>query len=411
MNNKKIDNKIYNSIEPDDKFSKTVLEECLSKIKNNPLPDDEISLRRIEKMKKKGRISKILKTSVAASFAIIATAGIIFGVNRYRKDGKMVKKVNKESTEYSQLFTHDYTGEEIKIGDYYFKLHPDASEMENGDTCNVYFKKKKDEKYKGIPNVNAYDFLEDIFTNGKYLYYSGDCLHRYNMETNECENFPIVCKEIPEEKCSNESFKIQAIKDGYIYLNYGYYEEYQNNSGSVLPELYIVAYNIQSGKISLLENMEVYLNFDDYLIINDYNGVSEFKSFNTSSKVTVYKTTKNGPEKIYSFGSNSMICFNCNAEDKEHVQYELNNKFYFEEETDTGKKLSSLDKKTGEVKLVADMKHTDFGEQTSSCINIESVMEDYCLISIYDNRVKGMVFYKYMYDEKKVIKVDGGQFK
>ena len=41
MNNKKIDNKIYNSIEPDDKFSKTVLEECLSKIKNNPLPDDD----------------------------------------------------------------------------------------------------------------------------------------------------------------------------------------------------------------------------------------------------------------------------------------------------------------------------------------------------------------------------------
>ena len=108
-------NKIYESLKADAELKDKILKESIKTIKTVSLPgDDELSLRRNEKMKKKEYGDAFKKVAIA-SFSLIATGGIIAGVINYNNSNKQSAKIvgNNINTEFSTGDIKEETTEKV----------------------------------------------------------------------------------------------------------------------------------------------------------------------------------------------------------------------------------------------------------------------------------------------------------
>lgn len=79
-------NKFYEDLVATEKEKENMISECFKILDNESLaPDDEISLRRNEKMKKKEYGDAVKKVAVA-SLSLIATGAIVIGVSSYKNN-------------------------------------------------------------------------------------------------------------------------------------------------------------------------------------------------------------------------------------------------------------------------------------------------------------------------------------
>ena len=117
-------NEFYNKLEPNQELKEKMLKNCFESVKyGSPYEEKEFSVRRKDDMKKnKDNIIRILKTSVVAACAIIATGLVLYGVN---KKGNIA--ANKITTKITTSETLDFIkGKKPGIykglnGDYYIK--------------------------------------------------------------------------------------------------------------------------------------------------------------------------------------------------------------------------------------------------------------------------------------------------
>ena len=259
-------NKIYDNVHFSTESKERILYELMNEIdkkfddegvKKEGNVDYTWEIRRNEKMKKNINMKKIMKTSVAAAFAVAASGAIILGVNSYVNSNKgnstakqivtteSVKETVKETEKITEQNTEQETKIETKKEVTYAKVNgakDDAVEkigegfyrlvLNCDDEVVVGDATFKCDKKKGAMVKKDGDFAEigvklseeeselDVFTDGKVVYYDNEAkVFAYDIEAGKAEK---VCSiPVKNEEESGSFARVCAFTGDKIIFNAG----------------------------------------------------------------------------------------------------------------------------------------------------------------------------------------------
>jgi len=313
-------NKIYESLKADTELKEKILKESIKTIKTVSLPDDdELSLRRNEKMNNK-EYSALFKKVIVASLSLIATGGIIAGVVSYSKNGGNKERlVTKETTseyestekETDEILENIENKHKIKLNKkdqkefvYVRAFYTDDNEndvLNNkifGEVADNYFKKSKDieftasngrpvsyfgveeTEFKNLINENNNEEEKDnsIFaTNGKVVLYINNNikkLSKYDIKTGE-ETEIVIPEYLRENDCDNSLYAYE-IYNGILYI-IEYIKDIPKNT---------YVYDISTGEYDHLLSAQVFAVLNDYVLIKDYTDQNDLHEKDYIKKIT-----------------------------------------------------------------------------------------------------------------------------
>ena len=436
------DNKVYSALKVDDDMIQQIIDDCVDlKSQTSPLKEDELSVRRNEKMRRNIKRVDTFKKVAVASLSIAATGAIIAGVATYKDRGttgvakdtqkqvvettteyvEETKEKNKvealnvneagikvdknEDINYEPIYPETYSGDSVvmegeneiyKYHDYVFTL----DRAENTDELtNVTYKKEGEAINHEISGLDSANFASPYtFANGKYIYYCHDNrLYKYNLETNDSESMILFNEE-------DTSAIVDCIHDGKLLIDISTCKEveegYYSDTNSTL-----VSYDIKSGKTQVAENRDIseYIG-DGYFITfrtTKFEGMKDAMGQTVKAiESCVEEFTDTGFEEVARLGNHSRIqeksgekiyfvVYGENKEDKTDDETELTFKVY--------------DKNTRKIETVGKITSEELGIPNGS-INLEKMTDEYVEVSIGDEDGNAAE-YRYSYATKKTEKI------
>ena len=451
-------NKFYEDLVATEKEKENMISECFKILDNESLaPDDEISLRRNEKMKNK-EYCDLLKKVAVASLSIIATGGIIAGIVSYNggsNNNKSVGLKNAESTETDKKSVKETAKEDIKddtteetydiedeeeIQKKYF-LNSDSTEIivydgsvridrnrvldveEEGnisETCRYNLVVRDSGKKDIVDNVSRSSFYYsgagvDFWSYGKYiLYFDDEGLKKLDTDTYKTE---YVAKGSKYAKlkgkgtcvlfCADDKkvyFSISAIKQVS-----GSYDSEEWDS----VEYYMFECDSKDKKLKFIGN-KGYIGeiHDGYILTLELPGYKYNYGHPYETRVYV-EEIKNGEIKTVScLGDRVEVSFNYYEGDG--IPYAFSQKnpdllYYIDhkKELESGKTdyseftIMSYDFKTNEKSEVVTISSSMVGSGITKRLNVSEVTDDYCKF-IEDNTRDNDNAYKYMFETGKI---------
>lgn len=297
-----------------------------------------------------------------------------------------------EDLNYYKAFADGISFETDYIGDYEIKM-----DME---TTRFLIKGKNDREYVEIPNLR-YEY-DDIYTNGKYIYYLEDYLFKFNMETKECTYYDVKNDSAVVE---NGYFELSAIDGGIIYFNCSTGDQNAETGDYYNMNNYIYAYDIISGEFKLLaEDRELSEAFDNYIItIRRYGHEMTEDNSDLINEYETYicKYIDGELKEIKDIGDFSSLSY-AKTPNNNIIYFEVYKKLDENKMPDKSKlTIVSFDKDTEELKEVITLDSVDF-VQDDGYVELKKIDDKSCVVGVWSKKKNKQLKFKYTFATKKV---------
>lgn len=451
-------NKFYEDLIATEKEKENMISECFKILDNESLaPDDEISLRRNEKMKQK-EYGEVIKKIAVASFSLIATGGIIAGVMNYNnsvnnQSGKSVvsnettETVKKETTEKvteetTEAMTDEFYEDEENSLEYAEDFDANSKEIVRYSWGNI---KLDDKRILEVKEDG------DIFKTRRYKIFLSEGGNRKEVDTVCCSKFYYSgCNTSffsygknlyyfdneGLKKLDTENLKVEYVFKGNDYSKIEgkgsesifYFDDkkilFSTSSIKQTPgatdsedwasvDYYMYEYDIKNNKLVFLGNKEFYDYIDDeYILTAELPGYKYDDNHPYEKRINVEKIENGKLKKVCCLGDRVLANFTYMGEDGWAYSEKNKNMFYYEEhekELENGATdfsettIMSYDIKTKKTEKVATISAEKLGIGKTKRLFVKELKDGYC--KFIDGYVDEGSTYKYEYKTGKLEKM------